>query len=185
MSSLCPFFKETCHGNQCVMWRDESGLIVGIIGRILASYPDETSQEEAIIEERYNNDNPDGLENVNAEFLATELIDYAKKEMPHEDIQSVIQFFWQSKGIHRFISPEIDAKIQRANHLAIKQKLDAEKGEIPTLVSQLVDWARIKEYKRLTLADVDAFLFEKELTIMHETKRVLYSMANVKLKTGK
>ena len=39
--------------------------------------------------------------------------------------------------------------------------------------------------RRLTLADVDTYVLEKDLDIVKETKRALYSMANLRLKTGK
>jgi len=48
-----------------------------------------------------------------------------------------------------------------------------------------VDWARINNLKRLTLADVDTFIMEKEFDLLTETKRAIYAMANVKLKSGK
>jgi hypothetical protein len=44
---------------------------------------------------------------------------------------------------------------------------------------------RINSLKRLTLADVDTFIMEKELDLMKETKRAMNAMANVKLKSGK
>lgn len=37
--------------------------------------------------------------------------------------------------------------------------------------------------KRLTLSDVDTFITEKDLDLMHETKRAIYAMANVRLKS--
>jgi hypothetical protein len=63
--------------------------------------------------------------------------------------------------------------------------LAKEKDELPSLVSQCVDFARMNGLKKLTLSDVDTFIIEKELDLMHETKRAVYSMANVKLKSQK
>jgi hypothetical protein len=92
--------------------------------------------------------------------------------------------------------PEIQAKIQKAELLADremrrneesqkKERLGSEKEELPSLVSQCVDWAIINGLKRLTVADVDTYILEKNLDILQETKRALYAMANLKLKTGK
>jgi hypothetical protein len=92
--------------------------------------------------------------------------------------------------------PEIQLKIERANYLAerqIEQEEDAkkkrrlaeEKEELPSLVSQCLDWARLNGLKRLTLSDIDTFIMEKDLNLLHETKRAMYSMVNLKLKTGK
>ncbi|MGQ9507724.1 MAG: hypothetical protein ACUVTB_07735 [Candidatus Bathycorpusculaceae bacterium] len=85
-------------------------------------------------------------------------------------------------------------KIQRAEFLAErelvreaelerKRRLQKEKDELPSLVSRCVDWARDNGLKRVTLADVDTFLLEKEIELLHETKRALYSKANLKLKS--
>ena len=92
--------------------------------------------------------------------------------------------------------PEIRIKIEKAELLAEreirkdeenqrKERLKKEKEELPSLVSQCVDFARMNGLKRLTVSDVDSFIMEKNLDLMHETKRALYSMANLKLKTGK
>jgi hypothetical protein len=66
-----------------------------------------------------------------------------------------------------------------------KERLGKEKEEFPSLVSQCVDWARINGLKRLTLSDLDTYILEKDLDILQETKRALYSMANLKLKSKK
>jgi hypothetical protein len=66
-----------------------------------------------------------------------------------------------------------------------KRRLTEEKEELPSLVSQCVDWARVNSLKRLTLADVDTFVMEKELDLLNEIKRAMYAMTNVKLKSGK
>jgi hypothetical protein len=48
-----------------------------------------------------------------------------------------------------------------------------------------VDYARINGLKKLTRADVDTYILEKDLDILQETERAIYAMANFKLKTGK
>lgn len=78
----------------------------------------------------------------------------------------------ENKGVSRFFtSPETQLKIDKANFLAEKeitkqedekkrQQLEKEKDELPSLISQCVDWARMKGLKRLALTDIDAFLFD-------------------------
>lgn len=65
-----------------------------------------------------------------------------------------------------------------------KEQTEKEKTMLPSLVKDCVDWARKKGMKKLTVADVDAFLAEKELELLYKTNRVLYAMVNVELKAG-
>jgi hypothetical protein len=78
-----------------------------------------------------------------------------------------------------------EREIRRDEENQRKEQLKKEKEELPSLVSQCVDFARMNNLKRLTLSDVDTFVMEKDLDVMHETKRAIYAMANVKLKSGK
>jgi hypothetical protein len=139
---------------------------------------------------------PKWLKTSTPEELAEEMVEFAKKEFPEEatfGYRSAFRHFWESKGVHEFLmSSDAQMKIERANYLAERQiakekknRLAEEKEELHSLVSQCVDWARIHSLKRLTLADVDTFVMEKELDILNETKRATYAMANVKLKSGK
>jgi hypothetical protein len=73
--------------------------------------------------------------------------------------------------------------MQKAELLARKRVLQEEKDELPSLVDKCVEWAGINNLNKVTFADVDAFLLDKDLRLLGETKRALYSMANVKLKS--
>jgi len=79
---------------------------------------------------------------------------------------------------------EIHRKMERADILAerqifrdeenqLRERLRNEKAELPSLVSQCLDWARINSLKRLAQADVDTFILEKDLDILKETKKAL------------
>lgn len=203
MNTFCPFFKETCKGNECVMWRDESCLIVSFLKITSEGVPPaeeivETSRFEIPREEV---EVPDWLKTRTAEELAVEILEFKKKEFPEDEYLGLHTFsnlFWENKGIeHTYDMPsEIRLKISRANILARtqihresekekKEQMQKEKEELPSLVSHCIDWARTNGLKRLTLADVDAYLLEKNLEITRETKRALYAMANVKLKSRK
>ena len=49
MENLCPFFKEECHGHQCMMWKNEECLIVAFLQNVQESASeneDEDSDEE-------------------------------------------------------------------------------------------------------------------------------------------
>jgi len=207
MNSFCPFYKENCKGNECVMFKNEVCLIVSFLQHI-SETPEESmpSSEESLEESRsgmiLNREEaevPKWLKTSTPEELAVEMLEFKKKEFPDERVSfhTLSRFYWSEKSVQKFFLPtEIEMKIDKAEMMAQrellreeetqkKQRLEKEKDELPSLVSQSVDWARIKGMKRLTLADVDSYAMEKDLDILKETKRALYSMANLKLKTGK
>jgi len=209
MYTLCPFFKEACHGNECVMWKNEACVLVSFLERISEGIPspqeeamasEETEGRSGLILHREEAEVPRCLETSTPEELAAEILEFKEKEFPKEEkvsFHTLSRFFWGNKGVERFFLPsEAQLKIERANYLAERQiikeeeaqkkkRLSEEKEELPSLVGQCVDWARINTLKRLTLADVDTFIMEKELDLLNETKRAMYAMANVKLKSGK
>jgi len=209
MNTFCPFFKETCRGNECVMFRNEECLIVSFLERISEGIPlpeeSVSSSEEnlgrgGLILHREEAEVPEWIKKRTPEELAVEMLEFKKKEFSEDEklsFHTLSRFFWASKGVERFFMPsEFQLKIERANFLAEreiareaeaqkKRRLEEEKEELPSLVSQCVDWARINGLKRLTLADIDTYIMEKDLDILNETKRALYAMANVKLKSKK
>jgi hypothetical protein len=141
---------------------------------------------------------PSEIKFATAEELAAQMIDFAKKEFPDEErvyIRSVSQLFWGQKNISKWnMPPEIQFKIEKAEMLAQKKldvekefknksQLEKEKTELPSLVSSCVDWAKDHGLKRITQADVDAFLLEKNIELMSQTKRSLYAMANVTIRS--
>ena len=148
---------------------------------------------------------PDWIKTKTPEQLAAEMLEFTKKEFSEDYLglytrlgfHTVYDFFWKSEGIKRYYMPsDIQSKIERANILFQKEilkeadrrkreRLKKEKEELPSLVSQCVDWARANGLKKLTLADTDAFIVERNLDLLYETKRALYAMTNVKLKSKK
>jgi len=203
MNTFCPFFKETCRGNECVMWSNEKCLIVSFLqiaseGILPTEEVVETSRFEI---QREEVEVPDWLETRTAEELAVEILEFKKKEFPEDEysgLHTISSLFWQNKGIvHTYNMPsEIQLKMNRADILARTQvrreeedqrrnQMEKEKEELPSLVSHCIDWARTHGLKRLTVADVDAYILERNLDILKETRRALYAMANVQLKSKK
>lgn len=206
MNSLCPFYKENCKGNECVMFKNEVCLIVSFLEHVSEEIPEEEISEEegiersGLIPHREEAEVPDWIKKRTPEELAVEILEFTKKEFPEGEgfgYHSASRYFWESKGVHEFLMPsEAQIKIQRANFLAQKEldkqaeaerkrRLQEEKDELPSLVGKCVDWARINNLNKVTLADVDTFLLDKDLDLMRETKRAIYSTANLRLKTGK
>lgn len=141
---------------------------------------------------------PSEIRFATAEELAAKLVDFAKKEFPDDErvyIRNVSQLFWGQKNVSKWsMPPEIQLKIEKAEMLAQKQfdtekevknkeRLEKEKTELPSLVSSCVNWAKDHGLKRVTQADVDAFLLDKNIEILPQTKRFLYAMANVAIKS--
>lgn len=205
MDTLCPFFKETCHGNQCVMWKNEECLLVSFLQNVSSDSPlaEDTmppSMVERIPFQREETEIPKWLQTSTPEEIAVEILDFKKKEFPEDTyfgFHTISRHYWSNKGFSKFLMPpEIQIKIEKAELLAekeirkeeetrIKERFAKEKEELPSLVSQCVDWARINGLKRLTFADIDTYILEKDLDILKETRRAVYSVANLKLKTGR
>jgi len=209
MKTLCPFFKENCHGNECVMWRNEECVLVSFLQHMSegVELPEEgiPSSEEGMarsgtILNGEEKEAPKWLKTSTPEEIAVEILDFKKQEFPEEDyfgFHSISHYYWSSKGIEKFcMPPEIQIKMEKAEMLADreirkdeenqrKERLEKEKEELPSLVSQCVDFARMNGLKRLTLSDVDSFIMDKDLDLMHETKRAVYAKANVILKSRK
>jgi hypothetical protein len=190
------------------MWKNEECLIASFLQRI-SEEPEEsiTSSEESLEESksgmilhREEAEAPKWLKTSTPEEIAVEILDLKKKEFPEEgqfDFHTISHYYWSGKGVESYLMPpQIQVKIQKAEFLAEKEmrreeetqrkeRLAKEKEELPTLVSQCVDYARINGLKKLTRADVDTYILEKDLDILQETERAIYAMANFKLKTGK
>ena len=190
------------------MWKDEKCVLVSFLEQAQEGLPLpeegmpplEGIERSPMILHTEEVEVPDWIKKRTPEELAVEMLDFIKKEFPEEEgmrYHTVFSYFWESKGVQRFLLPsEASLKIQRAEFLVQKEimkqqeaerkrRLQEEKDELPSLVGKCVDWARDYGLKRVTLADVDTFLLEKDLNLMHETKRALYSMSNLKLKSKK
>lgn len=204
--SFCPFLKDECQGNQCVIWYDEQCLIAAFLQNIHTGLEKQRSAEEEILvdEPRFEFRRPETvvpeeIKQATPETIAAEFLDFLETEFPDSKTRIYggnFDLFLQTKNLtNRWnLPPEINLKIQKAQALAregIRQKNEAEhrkrfedeKVELPSLVSRCCDWAISKGMKRVTVADVDAFILENDLDMLKETKRALYSLTNVELKS--
>lgn len=190
-NTFCPLLRETCKGNECMMFKDEECLIASFLATVREGAPtpeDETSSIErsGLVLRREEEEVPDWIKNRTPEELAVEILEFVKERKKEGlDYYSASRQFWECKGVHEFLMPvEAQTKIQRAEYLTQKQTLQEEKEELPSLVNKCVDWARTHNMRKVAVADVDAFLFDEDLHLLRETKRALYSKANVKLKSN-
>lgn len=210
--NLCPFFKESCHGNQCVMWHNEECVIVGFLQRMQALPTSEeympSSQEpmEGTGEIPHREEEaPDWLKTTSPEMIAKEIIEFKENKFPEmrigvtvrarSDFRNFLWNYWSQKGVSKYsMSPDIQRRINEAEGLAEKElvtkeqaekkkRLENEDKELPSLVSQFVDWAKPRSIKRATLTEVEQFVLDKDIDILKETKRSIFIMANAKLKS--
>ncbi len=48
MNIFCPFFKDRCKGNECVMWKDEKCLIISFMENCITPPEEEVEELERI-----------------------------------------------------------------------------------------------------------------------------------------
>jgi hypothetical protein len=189
MNAFCPFFRGSCKGDECVMFRSEECVIVSFLEGIISGEEAEETYEESVRTEV-----PKWLKEKTPEEILVEVLDFRKKEFPEEKSRPwrLLDFFWKSKNIsHHYSMPnEIQMKMEKVNYLLEKederlkrQRLEEEKKKLPSLVSECVDWAQASDLKTLLLRDVDTYIMEKDIDILNETKKSLWTLANTKLKS--
>jgi hypothetical protein len=167
--------------------------------------PQEPIERADMILHREEQEAPEWLKTATPKTIAEEIIEFKEKEFPEQHIgvtlrarsefHNLLRHYWSEKGVEKlFLPSEISMKIQKAEMLAEtellrkeqaekKERLEKEKEELPSLVSQYVDWARLRSIKRATLTDVESFVLDKDIDILKETKRAIFIMANAKLKS--
>ncbi|MHA1251607.1 MAG: hypothetical protein ACTSRP_16570 [Candidatus Helarchaeota archaeon] len=185
-----------------MMWKEEKCTMVKFMenviqlgGEFKKILPISTSYES---EEDGKRSVPEEVEFATPEELADELISFTKKEFPDERnvwINNIAELFWKSKNIDVWnLTPKMQLKIEKAEMIAqrkfekdrmMKEKelLEKEKGELNAIVASCVDWAKEHGLKRVTKADVEAFLLEKNIEILPQSQRAVYALVNVQLKS--
>jgi hypothetical protein len=210
---LCPFFKEDCHGNKCVMWHNEECVIVAFLEGMqelsMSEKSVHSSQEPTegtgVILQREVAEAPDWLKTASPEIIAKEILEFKESKFPEvhvgvtlrsrSNFHNFLFTYWTQKGVLKNLMPsEIQVRISEAERLAEqelvkkeqiekKERLENETEQLPNLVSQFVDWTKPRSIKRPTLTEVEQFVVDKNIDILKETKRSIFIMANEKLKT--
>lgn len=202
MNTFCPLIKETCKKEECLAWKDQACLVFLFLGI-------QVENNKLINLNDFNNDEEDvqkipiGIQSATPEELAQNLIEFAKTEFVTDKNEQVwinsalTNYFWKSKNIiNRWGLPvEIEMKIEKAEKIAIQllqkeskeqseKQIEQESADLPKLIEDCVKWAQQKGLKKVTHADIDAYLMNKKLDIHYETNRNLYSNVNLELKTA-
>lgn len=190
MRKFCPLIKEECRSSECILWHDsneECLLVEGLYAYLLVAdekiWPDTELEEE----ERESNV-PEEITKAAPEDLASELVSFVKSSFPEEEapqVKDVAHIFWQQKQL---VSEDIPliilSRMQEVERLAQRQlDREREKSRVPSLVESLVHWARKHNLRSITWADVDAWLFETDEELSEQTRRTLYGIANLKMKS--
>ncbi len=132
---------------------------------------------------------PDEVKKKPEEELADELVEFVRREFPDELGPTALRgthLFWESKGVSRFPPPrdlKIQLKLEKVESLA-RRKIDREtqtreKELIPKLVEECSKWARENDLEKITKANVDYFLSEREQTLSKISRDAIYNKVNL------
>lgn len=131
---------------------------------------------------------PDEIMKKSAEQLADELVAFIEEFPDATYTHSLTSLFWESKGLEEpSIIDDIQFEIKRRKVESLaeikleKKNQKKEKELIPKLVENCVKWARESGFKKITKANVDHFLYEKEQTLSKTSRDAIYSKVNLAL----
>jgi hypothetical protein len=194
--SLCPFFKDICKGNQCMMWKDDNCLFtIFLQGGLFA----DEQEEEGIISVSdgiSGHSIPEYFKSISAEDIASECIEFIRKEFPESTHRpfGVFDLFLQSKGLDRSygIPLEINLKVSKARILVEQEnsklfdeeqrvRIEKEKSELPSLVDRFNYWLEDKELNKVRLIDVNRFATENNLDLLSGTIRDIYDISQSRM----
>jgi hypothetical protein len=208
MNTFCPLIREECKHAECMAWKENRCLVFSFLASSVQATEQQLARNQSIEESHVEIDQTEEkvqkaievLRSSTPEELVAQLVSFVKKESEGEDniwVSHFVDAFWAERGIEKWDMPsDLKFKVEKVELLAqqeidgyeemeMEKKRQREKIEFPALVSQCVNWAREHGLKRLTQADIEAFLLEKELDISVTTERSLYATANVQLKSTK
>ncbi len=121
--------------------------------------------------------------------LAKEMVEFAYKEFPDSltEFYNIADAFWQSKGLRVFSSDaksrlKMDKVKQMAEKEVMSSVISKEKEQLPKIIEECISWAKGNGFNKLTRANLQAFLLEKELNLSYQTQDALYIKANFELK---
>jgi len=123
------------------------------------------------------------------EELAHELVEFMKKEFPGEEKRVSYRannLFWQSKGVETRVfprDPKVELKVEKveslARHILDQEMQKREKEAIPKLAEECVKWAKENGLRKVTKANVDYFLTEKDQTLSKPSRDAIYNKVNL------
>lgn len=193
----CPLIKEKCKQKECVFCNHlpiekEEGkpaedtpcclVAVYLFDKTIGDILGEAEETHEDIESERKKA-PEELKSATAEQLAEKLLVYYK-ESGLGDPFYVNEAFWEKMGVESkyYLPPEEKIKIQKAEEIVNRTLVKEEKEKLPPLIGSCAEWAKEKGIKKITLGEVQAFLSEKDITLLRENQRELWSRTNIELK---
>ncbi len=166
------------------------------------AYADWYEPDEGLVENQENSKESleKHIENTPVEELANEILDYAKKEnISIEHVSNnlyrtthatpIMDAFLAEKKIDRFrslLTSKTRVKLDRVTEFiesrALQKIHSEEKETIPPLTKECVEWAKQNGFNKLTRANLNAFLSEKDQKISSHSQDILYTRVNSELK---
>ena len=205
MRNFCPLINSECKKQDCVMWKNGKCLIVVTMEKlnkwIYEEYEEPTMRDNTSFKttKMKQKNILEKIKDSSSKEIAEDIVAFAKKEFPDDksywNLYSFISLYWDTMNIDRVELPKpLRAKIEKAEMLASqmlqkereqmrKELVEKEKEKLPPIVDLCVKWAIKKGLKSVRYSDIDAFLMMNNIELLYETKRTLYAMVNLKLKT--
>lgn len=85
----------------------------------------------------------------------------------------------------RFKLLKVSAGVEKVIKKREKEQLDQESKRVPDFVDLCLSWAKENGLRKVTLSDMDTFESEKNLDILSETSRKVYSRVNTILRASR
>ncbi|MBI4202227.1 MAG: hypothetical protein HY532_03825 [Chloroflexi bacterium] len=127
------------------------------------------------------------LKETSAEAMAAEMEEFCSELSRSSGYEvnepRMIRLFWESKGVaDRQFEPELQVKVTQVESMFKAARADKERGKLERLINEATEWARSEGIKRLTRADVESFLSRTRTRLSKQSRDVLYSEANFRLR---
>lgn len=195
----CPFIKEACKIDTCMMTENDECRVVELL-RQLGAKP-----AEALVQQKDEPQAPEEFMRASIPDLVEELVIFVKANATNGQDRGLswlertaTEIFWYAKKINKFTAiSDVQWKVDEVERIADMQinkefvanekaRVKQENDELPVLVGKCLAWAKEnKLFKKIIKSDIDAFLFEEKKDILPKTKQALYALVCVKLRKEK
>lgn len=199
--SFCPFIKEVCKENICMMWSNDNCLVANYLKGV-QGIPSEIEFDELpfVIEPRLKKEVPTWLQLSTPLDIIEEYFKFIDAEFPESERPpyNVFNLFLQTKGLENVWSlpTEVSLKISKARALLqIEQekrreqerqlRIEREKTQVEFFALQLVDWMQENSIEKIYKKEVSRFAQEKGYDLLWETHDAIFNKAKVELDAKK
>ncbi len=193
--SFCPFVNDQCKENQCMMWSNESCLVVGFF--MASSFESETVEfdTETLFEPRQSSTVSQWFKLATEKEIVEAYFEFIEKEFPESDRPpyGLSDLFLRTKGIENGwnLSTDISLKIQKVKAtIGLEQekregarklqRMETENLQVESLALQFLDWIDEKSITKMYKKDVSQFLSESEYDLLWETRDKIFNMVKTK-----